>query len=393
MALIDDQAGDASEVACRVEKRHRVETDAADDLVLHDRHDDRVRRTRKQRFDLREDQRRRSVVAELAQQCGNGCVIGRLRVPDREVRRRDQVRRSRGKNVRRCRALSLRVSASPTAAQGRRLGQAPTLTVEMHSGSSPFQSEISTPRRVPRSIGHSPSPSKYTVLRVLSGMRYPHLGERLGRFRDRTRFRNSRHFGSRPRQDIHTSANPPADSAIATTSKYTTLRDSSNAEYPHRCERRGHPVNHPHRRNAQRFESIPGKISTPSRTPRSMPHSLSKFSTLRVPTKAGYSHLSGSPSRSRDRNHLEIHDASHLFKRRISTPLQAPRPPRRSPSPSKCTALRVHSRARYPHLGERLVQPGARIAPRHPQHAESLAGTGYYIETGAPFTSMVDIHL
>ncbi|VWC33600.1 hypothetical protein BLA13014_06418 [Burkholderia aenigmatica] len=220
---------------------------------------------------------------------------------------------------------------------------------------------------------------------------YPHLGERV--VRCRTHFRNARHFGSRPKQDIRTFANPPADPAIATTSKYTTLRISSNAEYPHRCERRGRPADHTHHRNAQRFESIPGRISTPWRTRRSMPHSLSKFSAHRVPTKAGYSHLSESPNRSRDRNHLEIHDASRLCKRRISTPRQAPRPPRRSHSPSKCTALRVHSRARYPHLSERLVRLGARTAPRHPQHAESLAGTGYYIETGAPFTSMVDIHL
>ncbi len=177
--------------------------------------------------------------------------------------------------------------------------------------------------------------------------------------------------------------------------KCTAVRVPSRARYPHLGGYLVRSGMHPHLRNTQCFESFPRGISTPWRTPRPIPrsHLLSKFSALRVPTKAGYSHLGESPSRSRDRNHLEIHDASHLFKRGISTPLRAPRPSRRSPSPSKCTALRVHSRARYPHLGERLVQPGARTDPRPPQHAESLAGTGYYIETGAPFTSMVDIHL
>ncbi len=88
-----------------------------------------------------------------------------------------------------------------------------------------------------------------------------------------------------------------------------------------------------------------GRISTPWRTPRSIPrsHALSKHAAPPAPTKAGYSHLGESPSRFRDRTHLEIHDASRLFKRRISTPLRAPRPPRQSHSPSKYTALRVHS--------------------------------------------------
>ncbi|VWD26677.1 hypothetical protein BLA17378_07011 [Burkholderia aenigmatica] len=235
------------------------------------------------------------------------------------------------------------------AAQGRRPGRAPTLTVEMHSGSSPFQGGISTPWRTPRSIGHSPSPWKYTVLRVFSGVRYPHLGEPFGQSRDDTHLRNAQRFESLPGQDIHTLANASFDPAIA---RAFETRSTSGPDQ--------------------------GRIFTPRRVAQPIPRSHSPRNTRRfasVQTQNIHTAASASAASSITLT-LEIHSASSPFGGRISTPQRTPRSIRRAYRSSPSTARRVACGDRILHRNGLPIHIDARQSPLSSTVFRVLPGVG-----------------